>query len=428
MRLGPVSLAVRLRHWLGVGERAWTVLVLAVANQLPRAAAPRAQRAARPATVSSGPPELHLYLDPRDALRPAAVRRALAAAWPTEPTALVVLVRYRRPPVLAARLDAEVRSWAASPELVRCLPPGGAPLFEVLDAALRLPDVPIRVVQVGSGARVQAPAQVDSLPSTAWLIPHRGSARWLAECLARVGSQLRRGRDEAFIGLDESPSEAVAGLRTALAAAHSGWWFGALRRPGVGPFVARQRLADRTCAEWLLFQDSDDAPTPDRAVVLGAALQAGNLDAVGSHELRLDYVDQCVVARRFPLDASAALRVAMGHPAYLPTLLLRCESLAAVGGFSTYLRFGLDTQLLLRASFSWRIGNVDAFLYVRRRWPGSLTTNPATALGSPAREVHRLRWWHDFTRVLAGKLALADSSLAVQRGAEYEGNELEPLD
>ncbi len=368
-----------------------------------------------------------MSLDPRDALRSAAVRRALAAAWPAESTAFVVLVRYRRPPLLAARLDAHVRSWAAAPALLARLPAGGTPLLGVLDAALRLADVPILIRQVGQPASLAAPPQQLPLRPTAWVIPHRGSARWLAECLARVGPQLRAGGDEALIGLDEPPTAAVVALRAAHLAAHPGCWFGVLRRPGVGPFVVRQRLAERTAAEWLLFQDSDDVPTANRAAGLGAAMQRRNLDAVGSHELRLDYVDQCVVARRFPLDASAALRVAMGHPAYLPTLLLRRASLAAVGGFSTHLRFGLDTQLLLRASFSWRIGNVDEFLYVRRRWPGSLTTSPATALGSPAREIHRLRWWRDFTQVLAGERPLAASSLAVQRGVEYDGNELEPL-
>ena len=53
---------------------------------------------------------------------------------------------------------------------------------------------------------------------------------------------------------------------------------------------------------------------------------------------------------------------------------------------------------------AWRIGNVDAFLYLRRRRPGSLTTDPATAFGSPLREHYRKLWRRDYAAVLAGTL------------------------
>lgn len=377
-----------------------------------------------------GPLLLRAGLDPRDMLAPARVRTCLLANWPADPNCLVLLVRYRRPPRLACRVDAEVRSWAAAPELLAQLPPFGTCLLTILDLALRLPHVTVRVVQVGGrpGAGVAAdllaptPTPLPVAEPVTWLVPHRGSLPWLAACLHRLTPQLGPA-DQACVCFDE----ALTAAHQRLPPAFPQVTFSTLAQPGVGPFVARQRLLEQTTDPLVLFQDSDDLPTADRCAVLRAALRAGHLDAVGSHELRLDYLTRRVVAVRFPLDASAALRVAMGHPVLFPTLLIRRASLLAVGGFSTYLRFALDTQLLLRASLSWRIGNTDAFLYLRRRRPDSLTTAPATALGSPARERHRAQWKADFAAVKAGDLALAASSLAVRRGAEYAGNALCPL-
>lgn len=437
--LRPAAVATRFRHALGAGERGAEKAIRAVGRwRHRRCPTPRLLELTRPPGCSIGPPALRVVLDPRDMLGVAAVQRALAADWPPESATVVVLVRYRRPPVLAGRVDAPVHSWAAPPELLPCLPGPAAPLLARLDAALRLPDVGIRVVQV---RRRGARATAVGTPATAalaltWVVPHRGGARWLAECLARLAPQLRPAApaggsatgslpapapDAAFVVLDEPVSAPMQAVRAAFPAI----WFGALRRPGVGPYVARQRALERATTELLLFQDSDDAPTPDRAARLTAALAAGGLDAVGSHELRLDYLAGAVVARRFPLDASAALRATMGHPVLFPTLLVRRASLLAVGGFSTYLRFGLDTQLLLRAAPTWRIGNVDAFLYLRRRRPGSLTTDPATGIGSAARQHHHTAWLTNYRTVLAtGRLA-PDSGLSTQRAAEYDGNELE---
>lgn len=393
-------------------------LLLALARFAYRFRRARTVRLPRPPAQTQGPAELVVHLDTRDGLTVRGVRAVLWREWPTDPACLLVLIRYRRPPNRASRADAEVRSWAAAPKVLARVPEQPTSLLYLLDSALTLPDVTLRVVQVGQPKQAAAPSDAAALP-TAWIIPHRGHAPWLAACLRPLVPQLGAA-DEALICLDETPTPAILALR----AAFPRCWFGALTRPGVGPFVARQRAVERTTCPLLLFQDSDDVPTADRATRLREALASRQLDAVGSHELRLDYLAGRVVAVRFPLDASAALRQAVGHPALFPTLLMRRAALEQAGGFSTHLRFALDTQLLLRASFSWRIGNVDAFLYVRRRRADSLTTTPATALGSPAREHHRARWKHDFVAVQAGQKSLAASSLAVTRGPEYTENQL----
>jgi Glycosyl transferase family 2 len=419
----PDALALRLRHALTLSERLSERVQRAFAAwQYRKNPQPVTIRLVRPAHLHAGPPELEAHLDPRDGLSAESVRQTLQASWPTTPDVLLILVRYRKPPLLVARTDAEVHSWAAAPEVRARIPGPESPLLAMLDAALRLPDLGVQVVQIGFWAPV-APA-TNPAASIAWVVPHRGHAPWLGECLARLTPQLRPAQgDEALVGLDEAPNLTVRALRATFPMC----WFGALRRPGAGPFVVRQRAAERTTCDWLLFQDSDDLPTADRVQRLHAEAQQHPADALGSHELRLDYLTRRVLPIRFPLNASAALRVAMGHPALFPTLLVRRASLFSVGGFSTHLRFALDTQLLLRASFAWQIRNADAFLYLRRRRAGSLTTDPSTAIGSPAREQHRARWRADFAAVQAGALPLAGSSLTVQRGPEYQQNELEPI-
>ncbi len=453
----PDVLGLRLRHFLGLGERVRERLRRAwLAWTYQKTPAPVTVYIDRPAHLTNGPQRLEAHLDPRDGLSTKAVRQTLQAYWPTDAVVILILVRYRRPPLLAARTDAEVHSWAAAPEVRAKIPGPESPLIALLDAALRLPELGIRVVQVGgpgavlveekemsgeekflSKEKIFTSTEIESAstedksfstettPSVAWVVPHRGHAPWLGACLARLVPQLRPATaDEALICLDEVPNLTTRALRATFPMC----WFGVLRHPGVGPFVARQLAAERTTCHWLLFQDSDDLPCADRAALLRhTAQKRPAIDALGSHELRLDYLTRKVIPVRFPLNASAALRVAMGHPALFPTLLIKRASLLAVGGFATHLRFALDTHLLLRASFEWQMHNVDAFLYVRRRRTGSLTTDPATALGSPAREEHRAQWRRDFAAVQAGVLPLAGSSLAVRRGPEYELNELEEL-
>jgi hypothetical protein len=58
-----------------------------------------------------------------------------------------------------------------------------------------------------------------------------------------------------------------------------------------------------------------------------------------------------------------------------------------------------------------KMRNVDAFLYVRRRHPQSLTMSPPTGLGCPLRRKLRRSWETAFSAIRRGELKLEDSSL-----------------
>jgi hypothetical protein len=130
-------------------------------------------------------------------------------------------------------------------------------------------------------------------------------------------------------------------------------------------------------------------------------------------------VTQTVIPVRYPLDINSSLRrYGCSSQALLPLSLTRRDVFDAVGGFSTFRTFGVDTDFWLAASFFTRAINVDEFLYIRRRHARSLTMRPDIGLGSPIREAIRDRRKADFAAVLAGEMAYEDSAIAVRHRAE----------
>jgi hypothetical protein len=87
----------------------------------------------------------------------------------------------------------------------------------------------------------------------------------------------------------------------------------------------------------------------------------------------------------YPLDVNQALAEKPGHPLLHPSSLVTRDLVMRLGGFATGLKFGGDTEFLLRASLVARIVNVPDYCYFRRKHSGSLTTSPDTGLDSPAR-------------------------------------------
>ena len=61
---------------------------------------------------------------------------------------------------------------------------------------------------------------------------------------------------------------------------------------GIGPYPSRDVLAQTREKDIILFHDSDDISTSDRAATLIHSLSTDKLDAVGSHELRIDKIEK----------------------------------------------------------------------------------------------------------------------------------------
>lgn len=325
--------------------------------------------------------------------------------------ALVLLVAPRPAPPVTARNDGPVGSFlAAGPWLSRLFARPASSAEQLCYRALALAlsgEIGAMHLDVVHDAAPPAAAAVEAAVDV--IIPHRGSDAHLRTCIEALMLQSHPCRIR--VGLDQAMDpQAIARLP-----AGDRLSYVAISPTPAGPYVLRQHLCLGSDADFLAFQDSDDVPVPARiARLLGHARTSG-VDMVGSHELRLDEIGEVVEAIRFPLDVNAALDIATGHAQFFPTTLVRAPFLRATGGFSTSRRFGADYQFLLRSSLIGRIANVDAFLYIRRRRAGSLTTARATSLRSPARRLLTWRWKRAFAMVREGRLAMKDSSLQVSQ-------------
>lgn len=282
--------------------------------------------------------------------------------------------------------------------------PGAKRAFHAVAAAADDVNGSIDVVCVNSTKHTR---DVCSDIAVAWIIPHRGADRHLRGCLARLRREAQP-RDRIMVGFDQATKAQP------WKSEFPNVEFYQVDGPPVGPYVFRDwawRNADRP---FVIFQDSDDVPLPGRRRELVQVMAGPSAPGIcGTNELRLDYMRRKVIPVRFPDEPSRSLREKYGHAMLFPTSGASVSAIAKARGFSTNLVFGLDTQYLLRAVISGvAVANISQFVYLRRKRAGSLTTDPATKLGSPLREGLLEQWRADFSRILGGETDLMNSSLA----------------
>lgn len=253
------------------------------------------------------------------------------------------------------------------------------------------------------------------------VIPHRGLERHLRLCVDSMRRQRVNGR--ISVALDQE-SRCLNFLRD-VKDDSAFQVFQCFPHP-VGPYVARHRLGHAATAGFIAWQDSDDASLPARLRTLADAANKHGAGLVGSHELEVDETKRRVSAVRYPLDVNAALeRIGAAHQMLFPMTIVRREVFAAVGGLSTHRIFSLDVNFWLAASLHTRAVNVDEFLYIRRRRPGSLTRRPDFGSHSEARKALRAEREADYLAIREGTLRIEDSSLALRH--RDEPVEMRPL-
>lgn len=399
-------------------EAAWLCIV--VSSRPSRSAAWGSARLRRPddivALLDDDDDALAVVLAPEDRRAGLESLAALVEQIPAPAGSFVALVARRAPPRHDYRFDGPVASFACG---ARVLSAHAAALhrpetlcFQVLRGAIdgRSTVECLLARQIPLRRRAAAPLRAPATRhagSVAVLLPHRGSPALLAAALRSIACG--DIGTKVLVGIDGRGTAAYRSLMSRYPAVE---FFQSEPAP-VGPYAIRHALALRARASHLLFHDSDDVSCRDRVDRLDQAMRRTRASLVGSHELRIDEICECVTAVRFPLDVNAALRVNPHHPMLFPSTLMRRDSYFEVGGLSTDRTFAYDTQFVFRCSFDLRIANVDDFLYIRRRREGSLTTAPATALGTPVRVELLTSWMRDFRAVKAGRMAIDQSSLRV---------------
>ncbi len=210
------------------------------------------------------------------------------------------------------------------------------------------------------------------------VIPHYRCEAWLGRCLRSLINQ-RRPLDGIVVIDDcsEHPPTSIVKEFPSVTL---------LTSPiNVGPYRLIQRVIEQTNYDAYLFQDADDWSTCDRLAKLLRVTHETGAELVGTQELRVMKEQQKLVPVNYPLDVNAALRDKPGHPLLHPTSLVSRNLVMQLGGFATGLRFGGDTEFLLRAVFAAKIINIPDYCYFRQKRDNSLTTSPDTGLQSLAR-------------------------------------------
>lgn len=233
---------------------------------------------------------------------------------------------------------------------------------------------------------IPTPNRSPSSPTVLAMVPHYRCEPWLRRCLATLVNQTRPPDSIVVVddGSSHPPAEIVAEFPSVTL----------LTTPAtVGPYRLVQQVIQDTAYDYYLFQDADDWSLADRLAHLLAAAEHTQADLIGTQELRWESESGLLLPVHYPLDVNLALAEKPGHPLLHPTSLVRRQLVMKVGGFATGLRFGGDTEFLLRAAWVGRILNLPSYGYLRQKRPHSLTTDPHTGLESPARHalLHALK-------------------------------------
>ena len=327
-------------------------------------------------------------------------------------SALTLLVPPRTPPETGIRRDDVVTGFLASGPLAQSILDGEAcspreRCFRALSAVLSddRAAIPLEIVHTASP---DEPLPTPVSVSADIILAHRGGDQYLHTAVASI---LQPGHDgRTILCFDQRPDPAQL---HALAQFETLELYEVSPSPA-GPYVPRQHFSLTSHARYVAFQDTDDFSLPARIPALLAFAEAHDADIVGCHELRCDELTRTVESIRLPLDANAGLRDGPIAVQLFATTVIRTDCLRRLGGFSTIRTFGADRQFQLRAHWSARMLNVDAFLYVRRLREGSLTTAVSTGMDSQVRIRANAAWVEAFNARKEGRIALDRSALRVE--------------
>lgn len=158
-----------------------------------------------------------------------------------------------------------------------------------------------------------------------------------------------------------------------------------MQNPG-GPYVIDNLLHRTTRSKFIAFQDADDISYLNRFEIQLNLMQMQRLAGCGTWSIHIDTFGDPVGYEIFPADASEAIFTRNLYPLRHPSALLHREVLDKIGGFDNAARFGGDSEYLFRTFLSYRMGNVQQFLYKHMIRPDSLTQSPETGFNSERRK------------------------------------------
>lgn len=257
----------------------------------------------------------------------------------------------------------------------------------------------------------QIPFEIDEIPDIEpcdVIIPHKGEVAYLRNLMFFL-NELEN--INAFVGLDQPPVDP----NLEFIDKYPNISFYSFKPNPIGPYFIRNWLIDKGKSDLIFFQDSDDIPCADRFQRLSAYMTKYDIPLCGSHEIKLDYFQRTVQAVRYPKNVMTAMSNGPSNALLHPASAIKRDTFYLCNRLSDDIIFGNDTKFLYYCYFKLKnIQNIDEFLYIRRSHNSTLTSLPATCIGSPFRTYLRNRWVVDFTLVKLGLLKLEDSCLGYQ--------------
>ena len=328
---------------------------------------------------------------------------------------ITLIVPAAAPPLSARRLEPEIFSFLASPDIARELVASGqrADLwcYVAMSSAIKGAKASAQFQIVH---RADPPVLHTGIGTCEAILCHRGAERHLRLC---VDSLLHQTMPVTIsVGIDQKyPCTRFLADIADEPQVHA---YQIDPHP-VGPYAAFHIFGSRSQAHYIARQDTDDLALPERFANLTHALASAHAGMAGSHDIQVNEISQKIEAIRYPLDVNDALRKegALNHQIMPRNSVCTREAFAAVGGYSTQRIFGHGVDFWLRAAMHAPVINVDEFLYIRRRHAGSLTTRGDIGIGSePRRKVQQQRSL-DLALILAGDIKAEDTSLGVHHRA-----------
>ncbi len=211
------------------------------------------------------------------------------------------------------------------------------------------------------------------------IVPHYNTGQWLRQCVESLVNQSRK--PDQIVVVDDCSD--VPPLH--IVQEFSGITLMKTRENG-GPYRIHQAVIQQTTAEYIVFQDADDWAAPNRLERLLEEKIRYEANMIGS-QVHLFHEFECQEPiLRLPLDPRSVLvKNPLSHPVLYATTLLSRDFFLGLGGFSTALRFGADSEFIRRSIFGGTVRNLEEKLYFRRIHPNSLTHSRATGFGSSER-------------------------------------------
>lgn len=248
-------------------------------------------------------------------------------------------------------------------------------------------------------------------------IAHKGLKSDLDVCLSYLHKGLKEiPESQVSVCLDE-PSDPIY---EELMARHNEVLFFQSNPTGAGTFALKEKLILHGESGLVFLNDSDDISTTDRFTQHLIAHHSHPKTIIGSHELRFDEIAKKILAVRYPVDVHVALKRWPGHSMLVGTESFLLEDFERIGGFSTQLKFGADTQFLFRSFFFVDLYNIDEFLYIRKRHAKALTAPESMRKTKEERLRLGQLWANDFVAIRDGKKPLEGSHLTLTKGNPVE--------